>query len=164
MIRVVAAVAARRGRVLVCQRSTGQRHPGKWEFPGGKVERGETPAQALRRELREELSVDAVIGAEIWRTRHCYAGGDPVELRFFSVRSLAGRLRRSSELAAVRWEPAARLAALDFLDADRDLVAALAAGRLKGLRETSRAIQRAGRGSAARASTSVRTSDVRRDR
>ena len=162
MICVVAAVAARRGRVLVCQRASGQRHPGKWEFPGGKMERGETPASALRRELREELSVDAVIGSEIWRTRHHYGDGDPFELRFFAVQSLAGRLRRAPEIAALRWQPAPRLAALDFLDADRGLIAAIASGRVKGLRETTRAIRRVGRGFEARASTTVRSRGARR--
>jgi 8-oxo-dGTP diphosphatase len=162
VICVVAAVAARRGRVLVCQRSSGKRHPGKWEFPGGKVERGETPASALRRELLEELSVDAVLGNEIWRTRHRYADGDPFELRFFALRSLSGRLRRAPEIAAVRWQPALRLAALDFLDADRGLVAAIASGRIKGLRETTREIWRAGRGFEARASTTVRSRGARR--
>jgi len=162
--QVVAAVAVRRGRVLVCQRAAAKRHPGKWEFPGGKVERGETPARALRRELREELRVDAVVGREIWRTRHCYPGRKPVELRFFSVRSLAGRLRRGTELAAVRWQPASRLPVLDFLDADRDLVVELAFGRLKGLCETTRATRREDRGFAARASTNARLRGARRGR
>jgi 8-oxo-dGTP diphosphatase len=159
---VVAAVAARRGHVLVCQRDARGRHPGKWEFPGGKMERGETPESALRRELREELSVDAVIGPEIWRTRYRYPDGGRFELRFFSVRSLAGRLRRAPEIAALRWHPAPRLEALDFLEADRDLVAALAAGRLTGVCETTRAIRRVDRGLGARASTSSRLRGARR--
>jgi 8-oxo-dGTP diphosphatase len=164
VIRVVAAVALRRGRVLVCQRAAAKRHPGKWEFPGGKVERGETLARALRRELREELRVDTVLGREVWRTQHRYPGGHAVELRFFSVRSLTGRLRRGAELAAVRWQPASQLAALDFLDADRDLVAEIASGRLKGLCETTRATRREGTGLAARASTSARSRGARRGR
>ncbi len=162
MTRVVAAVAARRGCVLVCQRSTGKRHGGKWEFPGGKVERGETPEGALRRELREELSVDAVVGSEIWRTRHRYPDGGRFELRFFSVRSLAGRVRRAPEIAALRWHAAPRLAALDFLDAERGLVAALASGRVKGLRETTRARRRVDRSLAPRVSTSSRSRGARR--
>jgi len=164
VIRVVAAVAVRRGRVLVCQRAAAKRHPGQWEFPGGKVEPGETLPQALRRELREELRVDAVVAREIRRARHRYPGGDLVELRFFAVRSLAGRLRCGSELAAVRWQPTSRLGELDFLEADRDLVAELVSGRLTGLCETTRASPRASRAPAARASTSARSRGVRRGR
>ncbi|MBV9266177.1 MAG: NUDIX domain-containing protein, partial [Acidobacteriaceae bacterium] len=59
---VSAAISHRDGRVLVGQRRRADRHPLKWEFPGGKVEPGETPQQALARELREELLIDANVG------------------------------------------------------------------------------------------------------
>ena len=60
---VVAAVVQERGRILIAQRKSTRSHPGKWEFPGGKVEPDETPRAALRRELREELGIEAEIGA-----------------------------------------------------------------------------------------------------
>src|SRR5258706_216356 len=72
-VRVAAGVLARDGRVLLCQRRPTDRHPGEWEFPGGKIEAGETATVCVRRELREELGIDAVPGDELWRTRHDYA-------------------------------------------------------------------------------------------
>ena len=54
MTTVTAAVIEREGRILICRRRADQDQPGKWEFPGGKLEDGEQPAEALRRELREE--------------------------------------------------------------------------------------------------------------
>ncbi|HSD11856.1 MAG TPA: NUDIX domain-containing protein, partial [Candidatus Binatia bacterium] len=60
-VRVVAGVCLRDGKALVCKRSVARPHAGKWEFPGGKVEPGETLAEALRRELREELGIVAEV-------------------------------------------------------------------------------------------------------
>jgi len=71
MIRVVAAVISKNGRVLLAERATGPR-AGTWEFPGGKVERGELPRSALRRELEEELGVVVEVGAEMARVVHHY--------------------------------------------------------------------------------------------
>jgi len=59
MLQVVAAILERAGRILICRRRPDQLHPLKWEFPGGKVEAGEAPAQALERELEEELGLTA---------------------------------------------------------------------------------------------------------
>ncbi len=72
LFTVVAAVIQHGGRVLICQRRKGDTFGLKWEFPGGKVSPGESPAAALARELEEELGVRARIGPEIGRTRHKY--------------------------------------------------------------------------------------------
>jgi 8-oxo-dGTP diphosphatase len=93
----------------------------KWEFPGGKREAGETMAECLRRELREELGIDAEVGRELGRATHTYPGRPPVALVFFRVDRFAGELR-NLVFADVRWVPLAGLAALDFLAADRDLI------------------------------------------
>ena len=86
---VVAAVIEKEGRVLICQRKLG-RHALKWEFPGGKIESGESPQQALKRELREELCIDAVIGEEIHRQTVRYGKGPVIHLRFYRVIDFEG--------------------------------------------------------------------------
>src|SRR3974377_409299 len=85
MVQVVAAIIERDGRILVGQRMPGQSHPLKWEFPGGKVEPGETPEQALARELEEELGVSGAAGEIITRYQFAYPGKDPIELLFFRI-------------------------------------------------------------------------------
>jgi 8-oxo-dGTP diphosphatase len=82
MKRVVAALIWKEGKILICQRTRHQVMPLKWEFPGGKIEEGEQPRDALRRELDEELGISAVIGDEVARIRHVYPNHSSVELRF----------------------------------------------------------------------------------
>jgi len=87
MVTVVAALIEQSARMLICQRSRNGSFPLSWEFPGGKVEPGESLPEALARELREELGVASIIGAEQYRTRHSYAHqpelADGLELVFF---------------------------------------------------------------------------------
>src|ERR1700747_2283310 len=71
-LTVAAALILRNSKLLVCQRHRNDSHALQWEFPGGKVEPGESPAQALARELREELGIEATIGKELFRTSHRY--------------------------------------------------------------------------------------------
>ena len=92
MKRVVAALIFKDEQVLVCQRTRHQTMPLKWEFPGGKIEAGEQPRDALRRELEEELGIDATIGDEVARIRHEYKSGSAVELRFYAVREYKGEI------------------------------------------------------------------------
>ena len=129
MKRVVAAVILQDGKILVCQRTRHQTMPMKWEFPGGKIEEGEQPRDALRRELDEELGIDATIGDEIARIRHEYRGGSSVELRFYLVqeyrREIENRIFRD-----LQWSLPKDLPSFDFLEADLTLVNDLAAGKL----------------------------------
>ncbi len=83
MQAVTGAIITRGGRFLVCRRRADQAHPLKWEFAGGKVEPGEAPAAALRRELREELGVEAEVGPEFHRVAYQYPGREPILLIFF---------------------------------------------------------------------------------
>jgi 8-oxo-dGTP diphosphatase len=130
VIHVGAGILVRNGMVLACQRRPDQPHPGKWEFPGGKCEAGETSKDCLRRELREELGIDAQVGAEVWRTEHTYAGRAPVALVFCRVDAWRGEIE-NRVFAELRWVDVARLHELDFLDADRELIRRLAAGAIR---------------------------------
>src|ERR1700736_164945 len=93
MVEVVAAIIEREGKILIGQRKAEQSHPLKWEFPGGKVESGETPEQALARELEEELGVRHTAAEEITRYQFTYPGLDPILLHFFRVHSFEGEPR-----------------------------------------------------------------------
>ena len=128
MIRVVAAVIRQKGRILICERRVGDTMEGKWEFPGGKIRRSEAPRAALVRELREELGVEAEIGAEIYSARHHYAQSDiRLEITFFAVRKYSGAARNLAFQRMV-WARPAELARHDFLAADRVVVAKLVRG------------------------------------
>jgi len=129
MKRVVAALIVKDGAILVCQRTRHQPMPLKWEFPGGKIEDGEQPRDALRRELGEELGIDAKVGDEVARIQHDYKNGGSVELRFFLVQEFRGELENRI-FRDVRWAQRAELPGYDFLEADRELVQDLAAGKI----------------------------------
>jgi 8-oxo-dGTP diphosphatase len=127
VIKVVAAVIERNGRVLVGQRRKSDSHGLKWEFPGGKVERGEAPAAALARELEEELGIKANVGRELVRYSHVYPKRATILLIFFSVTEFAGD-PQSLAFERIVWETRDRLPHYDFLDGDVDFVRRLAAG------------------------------------
>jgi len=129
MIRVTGGIIREGDKVLVCQRRRGGPFELKWEFPGGKVEDGEAPQACLARELREELGIEAAIGPEVYRTSHHYPNGFAVELFFFRVDGFQGTPQNRA-FEAMRWAVPAELPAFDFLEADRELVALLAEGRL----------------------------------
>lgn len=125
MKRVVAALIWQDGKILVCQRTRHQTMPLKWEFPGGKIEEGEQPRDALRRELDEELGIAATIGDEVARIQHRYPGGNAVELRFFDVHTYSGELENRI-FKEIVWADPADLPGYDFLEADLELVQGLA--------------------------------------
>jgi 8-oxo-dGTP diphosphatase len=129
MKRVVAALIVRDGKVLACQRTRHQPMPLKWEFPGGKIEEGEQPRDAMRRELEEELGILANVGSEVARIVHEYPGGGAVELRFYEVRDYQGEIENRI-FREIRWVKRKELGKLDFLEADLGLVKDLAAGKI----------------------------------
>jgi 8-oxo-dGTP diphosphatase len=128
---IVAAVIVIDGRVLACERSAPPEAAGRWEFPGGKVEPGETDAQALARECAEELGVrvrvDARVGPDV-----PLAHGRAL-LRVYAVTLQNGDQPRALEHSAMRWLAADELDSVPWLPADKPIVAELP-GLLASLR------------------------------
>jgi 8-oxo-dGTP diphosphatase len=121
---VSAGIIPRNRRILVGQRRKRDRHPLKWEFPGGKVEQGESPRQALVRELAEELLIDASVGSELARYQHDFASGS-VHLLFFAISEFRGE-PEARVFEQICWAELTSLASLDFLEGDVDFVRRLA--------------------------------------
>lgn len=130
MIIVTAGILTHGDRVLICQRRAGGRFPLKWEFPGGKLEAGESPEACLRRELFEELSIEAEVGQEVYRTQHRYPHGFAVRLLFFRVPSFTGTLTNRA-FERMEWARTSDLSRYDFLEADRELVERMAGGEIR---------------------------------
>jgi 8-oxo-dGTP diphosphatase len=118
-IVVTAAVIERDGRFLVTRRQKGVHLEGFWEFPGGKCDAGESLAACLARELREELSVDSRIGAEIFTTTHTYPERS-VELHFLSCEIAGTPVPQMGQ--EMRWVSREDLATLEFPPADAALI------------------------------------------
>jgi len=118
--RVTAAVIEKDGRILIAKRRKGDLHGGRWEFPGGKIDLGETPEECLERELREELGIEAEIGEEICRTSFSYMLV-PLELIVFSARHVSGEFR-ALDHDEIKWVTPAELDKFDFVKADITVV------------------------------------------
>ena len=122
MTTVVAGVIERAGGgILIAQRRAGSAHALKWEFPGGKVDTGETPEAALARELQEELAIQAVVGREVLRYEYSYAGQPPILLIFFEVTNFSGE-PRNRVFERIAWAGRRELSSYDFLAGDAEVV------------------------------------------
>ncbi len=126
VVDVVAAVIWRDGRYLGVRRPEGKSMAGAYEFPGGKIEPGETPEVALGRELREELGIRPAAIAFFLEKAHAYEHLS-VHLRFFHVRAFVGE-PVPLEGQGMEWLTPVEALSRPFLAADRDVVEALAAG------------------------------------
>ena len=124
---IVLGYIERGGAVLLARRPAGAHQAGRWEFPGGKVEPGETMTAALRRECREELGIAVDVGEEIAQARYCYPDRC-VALHLFRCRLPAGE-PVPRQVAEVRWTPVGELPQIDFPPANAALLAQLAATR-----------------------------------
>jgi mutator protein MutT len=125
VVRVAAAVIRRGDCVLLTQRPPGGPLGGQWEFPGGKLEPGETAAAAIVRELHEELGVTATVSRELHVERHAYAHGLEVEITFLDC-TLSGEPAAGPGIHAMRWVRPAEIDVATVLEADRAFVERLA--------------------------------------
>ena len=113
---------------LIARRGPGDRLAGMWEFPGGKIEPGESPERCLQRELLEELGIDVRVGRLLAETIHDYPDRT-VQLLFYEAVPMRGELR-AREHDATAWVSPAEMARYDFAPADRPFVRDLQAGRI----------------------------------
>ena len=122
-VRVVAGVARRGDCILMTQRPPDASHGGMWEFPGGKIERGETPEQALEREVREELGVACRAGAVLDVVRHDYPSGLAVEIVFLECALDSESFTPSRAVHDTRGVRPSEVALEQVLEADRPFLA-----------------------------------------
>jgi 8-oxo-dGTP diphosphatase len=123
-INVVGAVLVRDGKILAAQRSQSMSLPGLWEFPGGKIEPGETPEEALAREMREELLCDVTIGDHVETTSHEYDFGVVTLSTFYA--KLTGREPKLTEHSEIKWLAPEDLHQVEWAPADVPAVQKLA--------------------------------------
>lgn len=129
MITVAAGILQQGGRVLICQRKPTGAFPLQWEFPGGKVEAGEDARTCVKRELQEELAIEANIGPEISAFQYTYPNGFQVSLAFFQVSGYTGEMANQA-FEQILWVEPSELLSYDFLEADRTLVARISRAEL----------------------------------
>jgi 8-oxo-dGTP diphosphatase len=115
-IRVTAAILARDGKVLIARRGPGKHQENRWEFPGGKIEPGESPEQCLYRELREEFCIEARVGEHLGSNIHRYRFG-VIELMAFRVAWDGSRMSLQDH-REIRWAAPSELDGFDFSPAD----------------------------------------------
>ncbi len=122
IINVVAAVFLKDGKVLATERGYGK-WKGWWEFPGGKIEPGETPAEALKREIREELATDIAPGELLANVEYDYPDFH-LSMQCFRCDILSGKLTLIEHEAA-RWLSPEEIHSVKWLPADVDILAAI---------------------------------------
>lgn len=120
MILVVAAIIKRQNKYLIARRASHKAHGGRWEFPGGKIEEGETPEIALERELYEELSIKTRIGPYIMSATHDYEHFK-IELMAYEATHLSGEFALS-EHDEIAWVTAAQMKAYHMSEADLSII------------------------------------------
>ena len=125
MTQVSAGLLISDGKLLICQRLSSDPHPLKWEFPGGKVETGETPAEALIRELFEELCIHVAHYKPIHSYNFQYPGAREIKLHFFQVLSYTGKLKNNNSFQEIKWVQPEDLKGFDFLEGDLPFINSL---------------------------------------
>jgi 8-oxo-dGTP diphosphatase len=125
MTRVAVAILRQNGKIILCQRKQGGRYGLKWEFPGGKVEPGETILGCLKRELREELSIEITAIDRVESARAHYDDGGLFELAYCHVSAYEGKIT-NNVFESVRWVSPSELRTMDILEGNAEIVARLA--------------------------------------
>jgi 8-oxo-dGTP diphosphatase len=123
-MRVVAAVIQIGDEFLACRRAPQKNQAGKWEFPGGKVEPGETDAQALIREIREELTVDVHVGDLVAESRSI-SGPQEIVMYTYFAQLISRKPTQSSDHDKLLWVSKSELESLDWADLDVPVIQVL---------------------------------------
>lgn len=131
IVEVVAGVIYHNRRVLACERPAGKKHAGKWEFPGGKIEKGETAAQALMRELTEELALKVSVLDEMYRLQLVQSDGSELVLHFLRAVKSPASEPVSCESQRFCWLEPDELYSVDWLETDLEFVDFIARGTLR---------------------------------
>jgi 8-oxo-dGTP diphosphatase len=124
--KVTAAILRKDGKILIAKRQSGDAFEGKWEFPGGKIEEGETPEQCLRRELLEEFGIDTIINRLLYVVPYTYTEGS-ILLYAYEVTQSKGDFKLNVHDEA-KWTEPQDLGSYDFLEADKLIIENLVGG------------------------------------
>ena len=121
IIRVTAAILEKDGKILIAKRKTGDKlFAGLWEFPGGKVEEGETPEECMARELKEELDIEVEVGELITSNKHKYPHGI-FELLAYRVKHVSGEMVLNDH-KEIKWVTADEMSNYEFPPADLPII------------------------------------------
>lgn len=120
LLKVTAAVIEKDGKILIAKRRKGDLHGGRWEFPGGKIDLGETPQECLKRELKEELGIEAEIGDLICESQFKYMLV-PLELLVYKAEHISGEFQ-TLDHDELKWVEPSELDKYDFVKADVTVV------------------------------------------
>ena len=121
MVKVAVGIIRQNGKVLVCQRKQAARYGLKWEFPGGKLDEVESAAEGLKRELREELGVEAEVGELYHRQEYTYPDRSSFEVLYYSIPSYRGLIQNLA-FETIRWIPERDLVNTDMLEGNQEVV------------------------------------------
>jgi mutator protein MutT len=121
MIKVAVGIIWSQGSILLCRRRRDVKYPFKWEFPGGKIEEGETAEKCLKRELAEELAIRATVGEEFHSQHTIYPDAGTFDVRYFIIHSYEGTLENRA-FSEIRWVLPANLREYDVLEGNREVI------------------------------------------
>ena len=126
MIKVSAAIIVNNNKILIAKRKNDQYFKDKWEFPGGKIEKGETPEECLEREVKEELDIVIKVGPFFMENIYQYPDKKVHLLTYFA--SLESGTLKANEHEDFRWVSFSELDTFDFLEADKPIISRLKCG------------------------------------